>query len=38
MKINKCGGAVAIRLVVQGTIATAKSFNYVRAYSDILPL
>jgi hypothetical protein len=38
IKINKCTGPVAVRLLVQGTIKTAKSFDYVRTYSDILSL
>jgi hypothetical protein len=38
MTVNKCGGPVSIRLSVQGTMKTAKSFDTVQAYSDILSL
>jgi hypothetical protein len=38
VKINKCGGPVSIRFYVQANMTTAKSFDAVEAYSDILPL
>lgn len=38
MAVSECGGPVSIRLYLQGTMTTAKSFDSLEAYSDILTL